>query len=261
MLPHLDDGAVDWEQALTMARTAVDDGIIGVVCTPHWSRGYINNTRQAVLNALERLRQELQDQNIPLTVYPGSELRLDFNIIEKMDSGEVLSVNDTGRYALLELPVDAVPRRVDDFFWEMRRHNIRPIISHPERYPMLMEDPSPLYGWIETGALTQITAASILGIFGRKVQRFSRFLLEHRMVHILATDAHDMGLRKPRLSRALEETQAIVGKESAHRMVYDTPQAIVQGKPLQFDGPIPQGKPSSRNVVQRLLSLFRGNSW
>jgi hypothetical protein len=39
MLPGIDDGAQDLDQALEMARIALDDGITLTVCTPHIYQG------------------------------------------------------------------------------------------------------------------------------------------------------------------------------------------------------------------------------
>ena len=61
-----------------MARMAVDDGIEGVVCTPHWARGSFENNRDGTLAAVAAFKEKLADHNIPLKVYPGAEIRVDY---------------------------------------------------------------------------------------------------------------------------------------------------------------------------------------
>ena len=104
-LPHANDGRifpkVFHPPGLPLL---VADWIRDVVCTPHWAPGAFENTRLPVLRALNEFQDKLYDNGIPLTLHPGAELCLDPDLIRKIDSGEVLTLNDTGRFALIELP-------------------------------------------------------------------------------------------------------------------------------------------------------------
>ena len=83
MLPGLDDGAEDCAQSLEMARIAVIDGISGIVCTPHCSATFPGNNLPTILAAVEELRTRLRQAQIPLEIFPGSELAIDSNLIRK----------------------------------------------------------------------------------------------------------------------------------------------------------------------------------
>ncbi len=179
ILPNLDDGPRNWEQSLVMARIAVADGIEQIVCTPHCVAGAFENTRELVLPAVKEFQEKLSEQGIPLQVYPGAELRLDPDLAQKVKSGQLPTVADNGRYILLELPYIFLPQKLEDFFRNLAMQDIVPIICHPERNRQLNRDPMPLFRWIETGALVQITAASITGHFGSGIRRLSLSLLGH----------------------------------------------------------------------------------
>ena len=238
MLPGLDDGASNWKQSLIMASMAVEDGIEGVVCTPHWVLGRYENTRSVILSALEKLKKKLADHEIPLKVYPGAELHLDVSIPQGIRAGDLLTINDTGCFALIELPEELLPQNLEEFFWDLHTQKITPIISHPERNAVLLQDPMRLYQWVQMGVLTQLTAASLLGLFGRKVQKFSALLVEHNLIHILATDAHGLNVRTPILSEGYKVIEGMKGKETAFQMVCETPKRIIQGEPVSPDEPI-----------------------
>lgn len=256
LLPGLDDGASDLEQSLAMARVAVQDGIQGVVCTPHWVLGQYENKRSEILTAVKELQARLDEHAIPLRLYPGAELRLDVSLLERLEAGEVLTLNDTGRYVLLELPEDTLPQNLDDFFWDLQVRNMIPIISHPERNLMLQRDPHMLYQWVDMGILGQLTAASLLGRFGKEVQKFSIFLLEHRLVHCLVTDSHGIGRRSPRLSEAYKVIKSMSGNLSDH-MLHENPKRIIHGEPIAFEEPIPiPGKASRLSLWKRMLPPF-----
>jgi protein-tyrosine phosphatase len=257
-LPGLDDGAQEWEESLAMARMAVADGIEGVVCTPHWARGSFQNTRLHVLSLVEIFKKKLEEQNIPLKVYPGAEPRLEYGMLEGIISGEILTINDTGRFVLVELQPEMVPPNLEKFFWELQMQGITPILSHPERNLALLGDPARLYDWTVAGVFSQVTAASLLGKFGTAVQRFTVLLLEHGLAHVMATDSHGIGMRAPRLSDARREAARIVGEESARRLVCETPKRIIEGQAVNSNDPIPLKKRSSRSSFwKRFFSFSR----
>jgi len=258
MLPGLDDGADDWRQSLAMARLAAEDGIRGVVCTPHWIAGYFENTREKVLETVSALRERLAREQIPLEIYPGAELRVDPQLLRGIETGELLTPNDTGKFALVELSEGLIPAQMENLLWDFQVQGITPILSHPERNRGVIRDPVRMYRWLEMGALAQITAASVLGRFGPEIRRFSLFLLEHNMAHILATDAHGDQVRAPRLQQGWSEVEKVFGKEAARRMVLDTPGNIIRGDPVVPGEMIPLGKRAGGglSITRRIFSFL-----
>lgn len=256
MLPGLDDGASSWEQSLAMARLAVKDGIEGVVCTPHWVFGQYNNARAQVLSALENLQRKLAENEIPLKVYPGAELRLDVSLLEGILAGDLLTLNDTGRYALIEIPEGPLPEGLEAFLWDLLREKVVPVISHPERNGALRRNPERLYAWVRMGVLTQITAASLMGKFGTAVSKFAILLLDHNLVHILASDAHGLRIRMPSLSGGYKMLERRAGKDVARRMVYEIPRRIVKGEPVTPKEPIPISSNASGSIRWKRLFPF-----
>ncbi len=254
ILPGLDDGARDWDQALASAYLAVEDGIEGIVCTPHWIKNKCENTRAEIIGALERLKKELNNQSIPLAVYSGAELHVYEEMVSEIRKGELLTINDTGRYVLLELPVASVPPFLEDIFDKLAAEGIVPIIAHPERNLVFLRSPERLFKLIEAGAFSQVTASSLVGHFGEKVRLFSVFILEHGMAHILATDCHGPQMRSPNLSEARKIAEAIVGKEKARMMVSDNPQKVISGEPFEAFDLVPVE--ISQSIVRRIFSFM-----
>ncbi len=227
ILPGLDDGAEDLEQALSAARIAVQDGIEGMICTPHWMSGIFENTRNVVLAAVESFGQHLREHNIPLALYPGAELRVNLEIPAKIAQGTLLTLNESA-YALIELPAEIIPPGIEDFFYSLQVEGIIPVIAHPERNPVVARDPARLYGWIESGVLAQLTAGSLRGKFGGTIRKLCLLLLEHGMAHLIATDCHGPMNRAPRLAKALREAEATVGKTLAARIFCENPLEIIK---------------------------------
>ncbi len=230
ILPGLDDGAEDWSKSLEMAQIAAIDGISGIVCTPHFSHAFPGNNLTAILAAIEELRTRLRQTEIRLELYPGCELAIDSNLPEKIESGELLTINDNRRIALVEMPGEVIPPNLDRFFWMMLVRGITPVLAHPERNYPLIRNPSLLLKWIQTGVLVQITGASLRGHYGQEVRDFSVKLLQHRMVHFVASDSHGPDRRRPVLSKARAITETIIGPEEAHKIFHEYPLQLLQGE-------------------------------
>jgi len=230
ILPGLDDGAQDWAQSLEMARIAAADGICGIVCTPHSSTVFPANHRTTILAAVEELRTRLREAEIRLEIYPGCELSLQTNLLERIESRDLLTINDNRQIALIEMPTDLITPNLDKFFWMMRVKGIDTVLAHPERNRDLMKNPSVLLEWIQAGVMVQITAASLTGYYGHAIRDFSLKLLRHRMAHFVATDSHSPGRMAPMLSKARALTEAIIGPEEAHRIFYEYAVQVLRGE-------------------------------
>lgn len=240
ILPGLDDGPLDWEESLLMARFAVEDGIMGMVCTPHWVRGMFENGRARILSAIQTFREKLHENAIPLEIYPGAELRIDTNILGRIKSGELLSLNDTGAYVLIELPAEVMLHGIEDFFLELQDQGITPVLAHPERTMAFHLNRNRLYNLVLMGVLLQVTSGSLLGKFGKEAKELAVQIVKQRMAHVLATDAHSLHSRRPTLSSAYKVVRKLAGKDMADRVVYEIPEMIVQGHFIpELKEPIP----------------------
>lgn len=232
ILPGLDDGAKSIEEALAMAQGACDDGISAVVATPHMITGLYPNTREMILSAVEHLRGLLQDNEIPLKIFPGAEYRLEPELPERLAGGELLTLNDTGRYLLIELPADLIPSCTGRVIYELLLQGAVPIIVHPERNAGFVKEPFLLGDLISRGALAQVTADSLTGRFGSRAAATARVLLEHGCAHFIASDAHSPRSRAPALRAAVREASRLIGENKAQELVIKNPHHTLKGESI-----------------------------
>lgn len=190
LLPGIDDGSPTWETSLEMARNAVADGIEAALMTPHHHNGKYNNPVEEVIKLTEQFQQLLDEKNIPLTVFPSQEIRINSELLTDLKTQNLLGTDETTKYLLLELPDNAVPAFTKDLVFRILQAGTTPIIVHPERNTALMAHPEMLYELIGQGAISQVTASSLVGTFGTKVQAFSEDIIKHGLAHMLASDAH-----------------------------------------------------------------------
>ena len=146
---------------------------------------------------------------------------------------ERLSNRDPVRYLLLELPDYFLPLRVKDLIRELRSKNVVAILSHPERNMMFRNHSKLLHELIQAGALSQVTAMSITGEFGREIQKITKKWISKNLVHIIASDAHSRDRRPPVLSPAVAEVANSMGSDRAEMMVREIPQAVIEGREVE----------------------------
>ena len=138
------------------------------------------------------------------------------------------------RYLLVEFSNYSVPLQTTDSFLKLGERGMTPVITHPERNPILSESPQRVVEWAEQGCVIQITGSALTGFWGERPRRAALWLLEHQAVHVLATDAHDMEKRVPILSTARDAAADICGEEIAEALVEGNPAAIVTNQPLPY---------------------------
>ena len=234
ILPGIDDGSKDWETSIKLAHAAVKDGITHAVVTPHTLNGRYLNHKKDVIKLTAEYQKRLKDENIPLTVFPGQEVRISGDLPQALDDDDILFLDEDGRYMLLEFPSDDVPSYAKDMIFKIMQRGITPIIVHPERNSRILKEPVILQELIEQGCLVQITASSYIGTFGKDIEEMSRKFIEAGQCSCFASDAHDLPKRQYEYSEALEKLSNEFGQGVAQEY-RDNAQALVNGDNVQMN--------------------------
>lgn len=165
------------QKSMAMAKEAVEAGITDLFATPHHLNERYVNVKDNIIDRVFELNECLQQENIPLSVHPGQELRIHRELFVSLEKGEVLTLDNTDKYLLLELPSGHVPTYTQELIYELVLKGITPIIVHPERNKELLKNHNLLFKLVHEGALTQLTSGSIIGLFGKNIKSFSKKLL------------------------------------------------------------------------------------
>jgi protein-tyrosine phosphatase len=217
---------------------AADDGIEHIVATPHANERYQYN-RQHLASHLEYLRV-LVGRAPRLSL--GCDFHLSYdNLQDVLIAPERYTIEDS-HYLLVELSNYSIPAQINECFTKMADVGITPVITHPERNPILQEAQQRVLQWVDLGCAVQVTASAVTGGWGQKVARAAEWLLERDAVHVLASDAHDTKHRIPSLSAAREKVAKDYGEDVANALVDDNPRAVISDKPLPyFPNPVLKG--------------------
>jgi protein-tyrosine phosphatase len=250
-LPGIDDGARSLEIAVAMCQMAANDGTTHLVATPHCNYRYqfdveVNRARLKELQAAVGESPKL---------LLGCDFHLSYDNIRKLaEHGAEFSINNT-HYLLVEFADHFIPEQMDNVFYQIEMAGYAPILTHPERNPVIQRKPELLYHWVTRGCLVQVTAMSYVGGFGSRAQALSEEWLERNLVHFFASDAHDLTHRPPVLSSCYKKVASTRGKEIADLLLDTNPLAVINGEPL-LTPPPPLG-PKQMPRKKGWLSMFR----
>jgi protein-tyrosine phosphatase len=247
LLPGIDDGPKDWKASLAMAQTATDAGIQTIVATPHQLGRYEKNTAERIVTLTTDVQRRIHDAGLPLKVLPGADVRIQEDLPELVEQGRILTLGNPksenrNSFLLMELPHEqALP--LGRLLYRLQSQGITAILSHPERNKHLQENPEILRPWVQQGCLIQVTTGSITGDFGREAVRVSRWLFRENLVHLVATDAHNVTDRPPAWRSAFARICQWEGRQRANEVFKRNPAAVVAGRPVE--APLPSSAPQT----------------
>lgn len=232
-LSGLDDGPVTMAESISLCRRLAEDGASTVVATPH-QLGHFKDRNDAarVRQAVHHLNEALKDAGVRLAIRPGAEVYVDENICQLLADDTVLTLADSGKYLLLELPAQ-VSTDITGLLGELASRGVRCIMSHAERIAPFIARQWTLLGWLKYSAHLQITASSLLGVFGSRVRRIARDLLDLGLVSLVAADAHSTGSRRPRMSAAFDQITARLGEDTACLVCMKNPSRVICGRDIR----------------------------
>lgn len=203
ILAGIDDGAATMEETLGLLEQAVEEGITGIIATPHGHHPNFPTDVPKMKLQLETTKQLVLKKNLPLEIYSGQECRLSDKLLERLENGDALPLAES-RYVLLELPSNGVPAYTVQIIQELIARNYIPIIAHAERNQGIIEKPERLSKLLLHGAVAQVTAGSVAGSFGKAIQKTAMSLINANLIHVYGSDVHHLERRPFHFSEGLD---------------------------------------------------------
>ncbi|MGZ9583872.1 tyrosine-protein phosphatase [Paenibacillus marinisediminis] len=242
ILPGLDDGASDMGETLRMAAYAVKQGIHTIVATPHHRTRHHDNPSDKIREALQQVQNQLAQARLPIRLLTGQEYRLNAAYMQDLAAGHMQTLADSC-YLLVELPQSSIPVYFHRFIADMTAAGVNIVIAHPERHLSIVSQPSILESWIAKGILLQVTAPSLIGEYGRKIQKTAMWICKQRWAHLLGSDAHHIHTRQFHLKEAYAAIAKHVSVEYMEEVKRNA-ELVIAGKQIEAGNYalLPRGK-------------------
>lgn len=254
VIPGVDDGAQELEQALAALETFVSQGASVVVATPHVqgaaTLGQLDATLGPIDRAWETLTAAAAERFPNLRLERGAEVMLDVPSPDLSDPRLRLAGTP---FVLVEFPFMTVPPNANQAIFDLKMAGWRPVLAHPERYHNASAALTDAEGWRRSGAVLQVNAGSLLGRYGEGPRRLAWGLVEKGWADYICSDFHARGSCHTAL--AVEALEQAGGAAQAHLLTHENPSRLLAGQPPLPVGPLLRQRAP---LWRRVLGLDRG---
>lgn len=231
VLPGVDDGAPTMEYALQMLQNAVASDVTLLAVTPHCNGPYGdgNYLGKTLQERFLQLQQEAKD--IPVQLVLGGEVRVNEQLPLLLEQGKIPTINGS-RYLLTEFSADSSEETIQSALESIRMLGYVPIVAHPERYSAVCKSPQMVMQWLDMGCHLQLTGRSVLGEYGKAVQKTATYLLKQDLVACIASDAHGINIRNNFLLDVYDHLTIRYSRQYAGCLLYENPMRICHDEAL-----------------------------
>lgn len=231
IIPAVDDGPSSVEQSTEMLRMAYNEGILTICATPHFHPAHRSPGKEGLVGRLQALQEIALSISDQLQIVLGNEIYYQESVVKDLQSSRCLTLGDSA-YVLVEFDTgidyfsmrQAVTRLLGEGYW--------PLLAHIERYGCLRDDIDRVAELIKTGAYMQINASSVHVKGARSHSGFVKKLLKRDLIHIIATDCHDIRTRPPLMRASAAIITKKYGEDYARLLCYENPTRILKNKVL-----------------------------
>lgn len=235
-LPGIDDGPATWVDAVALCRAAAEEGSTTLIATPHVLRnGWMNEDPAVRDQLILKLNTMLGGRP---SVLAGCEYFFSADALELLERGRIgpLTGLNRTRYLLMEFPPGPLLSETAAIFHEFTLLDVTPVVAHPERNRLFVSEPEALEELVGRGALVQITAGSLLGDFGSGPLEACDSFFRRGIVHLVASDAHSVANRPPRLAAARRRVKERWGDGAEQGLFEANPAALLRSESLPWRG-------------------------
>ncbi len=215
---------------------AVQDGTRSLIATPHQLGTNSHVSAESIRQGVSDLQNAVNDKGISVTIRPGADVRIEPELPKLLRQGKVLTLADNGKHVLLELPHDTY-FPLGPILHALKKQGLVGILSHPERNRGIIKCPDVMDDVIEAGGLLQITAGSLTGAFGRSPKKIAEYCVQHRLIHFIASDAHDTKNRPFGMTKACDVIIAMADEHLANLVCCENPAKVFRGQDVDVESP------------------------
>lgn len=184
ILPGVDDGFRSLEDSLEALSRYESLGVSEVWLTPHVMED-VPSTTEALKNRFSELCDAYKG---PLRLYLAAEYMMDSLFERRLRDRDLLPLGTGGKHLLVETSYFNPPAGLVEILKSIKTAGYFPVLAHPERYMYMdMEDYSAL---MDSGVRLQLNLCSLVGMYGKEVQKKAFRLLRKGCFSIVGTDLH-----------------------------------------------------------------------
>ncbi|MFI3237491.1 MAG: CpsB/CapC family capsule biosynthesis tyrosine phosphatase [Lachnospiraceae bacterium] len=226
ILPGVDDGASDYNEADAIIEAQCHDGVYCIYLTPHLRKGMFDVENHQIRHAFMKYQAHVAEKYPDVTLFLGREYFADSFFLDLIENQDVITLGESN-CVLVEFSRGHNFRYIRNFCYQLMQKNMKPVIAHTERYPVLVEHREYVKELVELGAYIQINANSVLGEEGLKIKWFCSYLMKKNLIAFISSDCHNVTTRKPNLARCMHYIEKKLGKSYRVHIAWNQPYKIL----------------------------------
>jgi protein-tyrosine phosphatase len=212
------------EGSLAMLRTAADNRIGTIICTPHYKEGKTETPPEKIDGLIHALEARMADEGLNIKLCGGTELFFTETALAALEKGQAktLAASD---FVLAEFVPWVTWEALQEGLFSLKGSGYRPILAHAERYECLIkgrEERNRVHILRDYDILIQINAEAVM-----EKGKFTKYLLKNELADFVATDAHSNRRRGPYLLACGAYLSKKYGMEYAGRLLYGNARDIL----------------------------------
>lgn len=234
----VDDGAETIEDSIHILKQARKAGFTKILLTPHYMQDYYEVPVSEIQTRIEKIREKCTEENIDITLYQANEIYITNHMAELLEEKQATSMNNS-RYVLFETPMNQEPPNLLEVIYDLLENGKVPIIAHPERYSYIQEKPNKVIELMEHGVLFQSNYGSVIGQYGKDIQKTVHLLLKNNGIQFLGSDVHKQGQIYLRMEEINHTLNKLIGKEKTEELTTINPEKVIQNETIEIEIPEP----------------------
>ncbi len=229
MLCGVDDGASNQEMMNAMLDMSYADGVRAICLTPHFAPHMFGNNFTHVPKVFSMLEEYAAKKYPDLKLFLGHELGYYHGCEEHLRKGKCLTLAGS-RYLLVDFPAHAEFFEIQQALNRLRAAGFCTVLAHAERYKSLSSHFTWIESYVADGGLIQINACGACGRRFSSARLMWTKLLKADLVHVIASDGHNLDTRPPLMSVCMDYLSRHFSKERIFELTYENALRIVENK-------------------------------
>lgn len=221
ILPGVDDGSRSMGESVRLLKRAAEQGICGVIATPHYSR---HKTPELYRSKLEELRTYVQKSIPGFSLWLGQETYYHDELLERLRSGWAIPY-ENGRHVLIEFSPDVAYSRMFQGLRNISACGYIPVVAHVERYACMRKHS--LEDLKAIGCMIQMNYSSLKGLAIQSDVRWCRTQIRKEQIDLLGTDMHRMSYRPPEIREAIKWLEKNTRPEYLEQLTWTNPGKLI----------------------------------
>lgn len=246
ILPINQESVANITSSIAIAKEAEEAGVNKIIATPRYIQGQQESRKDTITNLVEKINQQLIEQNIKVEIIPGHMIRIHGELEQKLENGSYITYGTDPEYVFIELMYDHIPEYTKQLCYDLLLKGYKPILVHPEKNVAIQDDPDNLYSMVKNGVLVQVSARSITGKKGKKLQKLTQQFAKNNLVHFIGSDT----------SEAKDYCLDAAWKRLKQHIPFNKWYILQDNMHLFLDNRMVQGEEPTRMKKKRILGIL-----